>query len=464
MENWALLELRNSRVGKAIVPGISKLLLNLHSMPGASFSVAAGNAVRQTFGRLDAGSKTTRYEPEDIFAGHTSQTAIRCKHYLENDDTILVIQDTTHMDYTNLNKVQDLGGCNSTKDKAIFGHSALAVGANGTLLGILHLELWTRDNEQFGKAANRRQLHIEDKESYRWISTHEACEKQLPANASVIYVSDREADIFPYLARPRTAGSHLLVRANRPRRVEIASPPGDQERALLFDAISQSQVRGSVIVDVPRSANRENSKINLEVQYEKMRFLPPVNNLDAGKDSLEIWVIRARETCPPEGETAIEWVLNTTKQINSLQEAIQMVGFYSKRWLIERFHYTLKSGGCNVEKLQMETARALKLAITAYYIVAWRILQTTYAIRLTPQAPAGEILSPIEIRILERLHKKPVKTCRDVMNAVGKLAGYEHYEGGRPAGVKKLWNGFRELGILVKGYYIAIDINIPIQD
>ena len=139
-----------------------------------------------------------------------------------------------------------------------------------------------------------------------------------------------------------------------------------------------------------------------------------------------------------------------------------MVNFYSKRWLIERFHYTLKSGGCNVEKLQMETARALKLAITAYYIVAWRILQTTYAVRLTPQAPASEILSQVEIHILEVMHKKPVKTCRDVMNAVGKLAGYEPYEGGPPAGVKKLWSGFRELEMLVQGYYIARNVKVPI--
>jgi hypothetical protein len=32
------------------------------------------------------------------------------------------------------------------------------------------------------------------------------------------------------------------------------------------------------------------------------------------------------------------------------------VRWYSYRWLIERYHYTLKSG-CGLEKLQLETAR-----------------------------------------------------------------------------------------------------------
>lgn len=43
--------------------------------------------------------------------------------------------------------------------------------------------------------------------------------------------------------------------------------------------------------------------------------------------------------------------------------------WYSYRWLIERYHYVLKSG-CGIEKLQLETAERLEMALATYSIVA----------------------------------------------------------------------------------------------
>lgn len=464
MENWASFELRESMLGKRLKAGVANLLTNLHSNPQSSFSVAAGNGARQTFGRLDAGNSSGKASSKDLLAGHVSQTARRCKSVSDAGDAILVMQDTTVFTYSHLKKMQGLGGQNSVDEKVMFGHSGLAVAETGALLGILHLDLYTRNNEEHGKGANRKNRPITEKESYRWLSTVAACEKQLPPDASVIYIADRESDIFPYFIHPRKKHSHLLLRAAHPRKVEIISAGGDRERTIIFDAISKSSVQGHVIVDVPRSANRENSQIKLSLQFEKMRLLPPLGNDDAGKEPVEVWVVRALEIKPPVGEKPIEWVLITTMSVESIQDAAKMVHYYTKRWLIERLHYTLKSGGCNVEKLQMETARAVELAITLYYMVAWRILQVTYAVRLNPDSPATELLSPLEIKILSHLEKKPVRTSKDVMIAVGRLGGLEPYKNGPPPGVKKLWLGFSQLDRLVQGANIALNNREAIQD
>ena len=52
--------------------------------------------------------------------------------------------------------------------------------------------------------------------------------------------------------------------------------------------------------------------------------------------------------------------------INSVQLLIEdmttYVRWYSYRWLIERYHYVLKSG-CGIEKLQLETAKSLEMAL-----------------------------------------------------------------------------------------------------
>jgi hypothetical protein len=41
---------------------------------------------------------------------------------------------------------------------------------------------------------------------------------------------------------------------------------------------------------------------------------------------------------------------------------------------IERLHYTLKTGGCNAERLQMDSVRTISFALALYYVVAWRLL------------------------------------------------------------------------------------------
>jgi len=49
------------------------------------------------------------------------------------------------------------------------------------------------------------------------------------------------------------------------------------------------------------------------------------------------------------------------------------VEYYARRWLVERYHYVLKSG-CRVEELQLGAADRLERALALYSIVAWRLL------------------------------------------------------------------------------------------
>ena len=55
---------------------------------------------------------------------------------------------------------------------------------------------------------------------------------------------------------------------------------------------------------------------------------------------------------------------------------------YSYRWLIERYHYVLKSG-CRLEQLQLEKADMIERALYTYTIVAWRLLWMTVALLVT---------------------------------------------------------------------------------
>lgn len=51
----------------------------------------------------------------------------------------------------------------------------------------------------------------------------------------------------------------------------------------------------------------------------------------------------------------------TTLPITCIEDVTADVRWYSYRWLMERYHYVLKSG-CGIEKLQLATAERLEMA------------------------------------------------------------------------------------------------------
>jgi hypothetical protein len=68
--------------------------------------------------------------------------------------------------------------------------------------------------------------------------------------------------------------------------------------------------------------------------------------------TLTLFVVDVQEIDPPAGEIPIHWLLLTSLPVTSVAQAQQIVLWYSYRWLVERFHYVLKSG-CKLEESQV---------------------------------------------------------------------------------------------------------------
>jgi hypothetical protein len=101
-------------------------------------------------------------------------------------------------------------------------------------------------------------------------------------------------------------------------------------------------------------------------------------------------------------------------------------------WLIERFHFVLKSG-CRFEDLQLENAERLKRALG---IVAWRLLWLTYEARRRPEQPCSEVL--LAGALLLPSSRAP-------------SAASSSY--GEP-GVKTIWLGFRRLADIAAAWQL----------
>ena len=91
-----------------------------------------------------------------------------------------------------------------------------------------------------------------------------------------------------------------------------------------------------------------------------------------------------------------------------------------------------------------------------YSIVAWRLLWLTYTARQQPEAPATEVLPPLELQVLAEATQTPVTTTREAIRAIAQLGGFPTNPSAKEPGVKVLWRGLRRLEAMVEGWVLAL--------
>ncbi len=449
---WAQTEMRGAVVwDPRCRKSLATMVERLTQHPEASFSHACGPAARQAAHRIFEHPSST---PEGLLQGHFAQTARRC----EEHPLVLAVQDSTAFDFTTHQATADLGPLGQGRTRGLMGHSVLAVTLEGLPLGLLHLAIWARDPEQPGKKHARKQRPTREKESQKWLDGLTGTEAVLPPEPPVLVVADREAAVFAYLAAERRPNTDLLVRACQPRTVTVARPgaAGEEERASLLLVAQSAPVVGFMPVRVPRRPGCPEHEVTLQVRATSGQIQPP-RHRQAGEPNTPqaVSILCATEVEPPLGEKPIEWILITTRGVTSGEAACQMVRYYARRWVIERWHYTLKSG-CRVERLQIDDAASLKNALGVYGVVAWRLLWMTHLARVAPEQPAAAVVDLAERVVLEAATGQPVGTVREAVRAIAKLGGFAGTPAMGEPGVKSLWLGWRQLEAMVAGYRLAL--------
>ena len=374
------------------------------------------------------------------------ESAIREAHYRATRDRvvgqrrILAIQDTTDLNYTGKEVAKGLGYTGNDYTHGLLMHSVLAVSEVGLPLGLLNQQMWSRDKAHKNSLKERRKKETVDKESQRWLEGVRVTEERVPEGVEIVHIADREGDIYDLFAQPRRAGSHLLIRMNHQRRVE-------HESRYLWEAIHTAPVAGELSVQITQQANREARMARVQVRFLTLKILPPHQQPGAGV-SLQILLVEERQ--PPEGTKPMVWLLATTLPVENLAEATVCIGYYTLRWLIERFHFVLKSG-CEVEKLYLQTPDRLLRALSTYCMVAWRLLWLTYQARQNADLPCITILETHEWQALYcTIHKTSTPpanppTLGQAILWIARLGGFlGRTHDGNP-GPKTIWRGLRRL-------------------
>lgn len=407
-----------------------------------------------------------RFEPDAILRAHHDASLKRIAA-LGDEGRFLIAHDTTTLNYTTHHAAKGMGAIGAPGLSGFFVHSAEAISLSGVPLGLLAQQRLFRpipvvatpqdtNPPEAGapKKKTRRRAPPDQRESRRWVDVLLSSTRDLPPTLHPISVADREADFYDFFEAGVNNNLDLLVRAMYDRTLDEEGSPA------LRAKVAASAPLGSVTVEIPRSKDHPSYSATLELRACPVVLRPPQDAEHRGRPPLSLWAVLAQQSdTPPDGEEPVTWWLLTTLPVPDAATAHQLVIWYTYRWRIERFHFTLKSG-CLIEKLQLETAERLERALALYSVIAWRLQYITYLSRTEPTLPASTCLAPEEIEVL-RLEfgaATQPQTPLDLHTAVrwvARLGGFLARRRDGEPGVKVLWRGLRNLHYLVKGWHLA---------
>ncbi len=355
---------------------------------------------------------------------------------------VLVVHDFCQVSYGGL-QAEGLGYLSSTEGRGIILYSSIAVSTGGLPLSLLYQQGFVRPLEGKGKAARRKRTPFGDKESYHWYRGCSAVNGLLGGSVRKVHIADREADIYDLFFLAYGTNADLLVRSRHNRKL------GDGSH--LWDAVGSQQSAAVATLQVPDGKGRQCREMDAEVRYREVELLRPQAS-GSSCDSVTMTAIDLRQCSALHDwqDAPLHWQLLTTVDVATVADALKCVRWYCYRWLVERFHYVLKSG-TGVEDLQLKRALSLQKALHVYSIAAMRIMKLAYGARHAPQASCEVALTRPQWIVLHMLVHGDVPLPEkppglgQALNWIGRLGGHLGRKSDGPPGVKTVWRGYQRI-------------------
>jgi hypothetical protein len=414
--------------------------------------------------------------PDALQKPHRAAVARAMK---DSSHHILIIEDTSELSWTNKEAIAGLGPiANGQKHQQGFLlHSALAirwpqlpaglplskrppVEILGLADQLFHVRIPRPEGEDHNDSMARQKR---PRESRMWTTIGQ---RLGPAPPGVRWerVCDREADIYEFLSECRQLGHGFIVRAAQDRALEDQN--GQKAPQSLFSVARQAAPLGYFELELRGRKGQRKRIARLAVSSTTVRLRAPQRPGHAAGSlpAIPLTVVRVFEVnAPPTVKEPLEWTLVYDQEATTFEQALEVALRYSARWLIEEFHKALKTG-LGAERLQLETGQRLFAAIAVMSIVALRLIDLREAVRIHPDASAEQSgLSGLELEVLRRQLKRPVRTVAEVALAIGRLGGHMNRKGDGLPGWITLWRGMKKLHLLVQGVLLAQDISTALK-
>ena len=416
----------------------------------------------QAFYRLMSKEVVTH---DAIMAAHRQATLARID---ETDGRVLVIHDSSELEYTKRKSLTRLGQIGSGHRRGYIAHNSLAVNSeNKEVLGLCNQVLHRRVKVSKSETRTQRQKR-KSRESLVWLKGTEP----LPANWKIVDVCDRGADTTEFLRHEMDSGRRFVIRSSNDRCILLGhGEREDSKPAKLKQYVTTLEEAGTWILQVtsksemksPRRKGKKKLVKRIKREAKMAVSFAPVqiasSKMRKGDQTMPVWIVRAWELNPPPGQGRLEWTLITNEPVHTFEDAFRVVSWYECRWIIEEFHKGMKTG-CRTEDLQFTDEDRLQPAIAVLSVVTLTLLQLRQAAR-DPDAKtrkATTLIGHSYVEVLSLWRHKRIKhdwTVHDFYYALARLGGHQNRKHDHPPGWQVLWEGWKELLPMVIGYDAA---------
>lgn len=460
-EQWAHTEFAHAKLGdarrtKRLVAIASHLALHPSAFVTQVFATDR-KAMNAAYDFLE----NDAVAPQQIFEAHFAATAARCAQHR----FVFVPVDGSSLHFDDADGERGMGriGRDSAGAKGLKTMTALAVSPDGIVQGTLGVSLWARAPEKSKPSRSRR---IDDMETRYWHQTIEQARTSLELHGGTCLMwlqMDREADSWSLLIKAleldAEAGHLTTIRASTSRLL-ARDPDGQDETepgGKLFDALERSELQATYEMPVLAGPNRKERSAHMTLKWQEVTLLLE-NRRSRKKIPAPVFAVLAEEsgTCP-EGEKPLRWLLLTTYNVQSVNDALLVVNGYSQRWKIETYHAALKTRGSDVESSQLQERSHVERWLAIQTAVAVRTLRLTQLARAKEERLASEELSVVECEaLLVRFDHEPEQaaelTCRVAVQWIASLGGHVGNPNKRPIGFIVLTRGLKELRTMTAMY------------
>jgi len=409
-----------------------------------------------------------KVEFEPLLAAHTAQTLRRID--AEGRGVVLILHDTTSFAFGGEARRGGMGWLGHDQQGA-FAHFALAVSADGSRrpFGVVGLSVLMRDRpprraekEKKKEISKKERAANPDRESLRWGKLIEETSQLAVGHAVPIHIVDREAESYELLAAMIGCGRRFVARARVLDRSVTGIEDDFTEHAKLRVIVERSMPIAERAVQLTRRRKavfpsqdkkhppRDARDAKLEVAATTIRMKRPDYLSEELPPTIDVNVVNVREIETPDGAEPVEWLLLTKESITNAEDVLRVVDNYRARWTIEEYFKAIKTG-CAYETRQLESARALLVALALCIPIAWQMLLLRTQSRTAPDAPAITVVTEEQLDVLRTIARKPLPrapTARQVYYAIAALGG--HLERNGPPGWQTLRDGLDKLFFAVQ--------------
>jgi hypothetical protein len=366
---------------------------------------------------------------------------------------VLLVQDTTELDYSHHPATCALGPIGNGRGQGYLLQSVLAIRPPiaddpGAVLGLAALDPFLRIPTPPGETRTERAQR--PRESDAWLRSVEAIGTP-PAGSRWVHLGDRGADLFRFFQTVQAQRADVLVRVAQDRRVRDAA--GALTR-LRTQARELRPGTGREAIALPTRRGVRGRTALVAVGWAATTLAAPWRQ--SADPPIAGWVVRVWEPDPPETGPPLEWALFTTVPTQTEAEAWERVRWYRQRWVVEEYHQALKTG-CRLEASQLRDRAALWALLGLCAPIAVRLLQLRDAARTQPDCPAMTVFSPPTVQVVTALtgtDPGPL-TVGNCWRLIARLGGHLGRRSDGEPGWQTLWAGWQRVQQVEFGIRLA---------